>query len=210
MKVNRLFKWLLTFAYNFHPLAKIEFPCQFVSFLLVDRGIQQPLAKVGTLKRKQQMRNFLEQMPKDNHDDIFASSPFQNKNTKVNIMYAVHIRISLPGIHQKGLIKHGRNDHKQAGKLFSWAWMVRNKFILDFVLVFRNTFIGIMAYVQILRSVQNVYPYNRHFLKYLASIGILAVAESYKYTDSCRQLVEGTKERKYRKIVPLYYFTLFF
>ncbi|KAL7992822.1 hypothetical protein Chor_017078 [Crotalus horridus] len=47
-----------------------------------DRGTQQPLAKVGTLKRKQQMRNFLEQMPKDNHDDIFTSTPFQNKNTK--------------------------------------------------------------------------------------------------------------------------------
>ncbi|XP_058019130.1 mis18-binding protein 1 isoform X2 [Ahaetulla prasina] len=48
-----------------------------------DRGTQQPLAKVGTLKRKQQMRNFLEQMPKDNHDDIFASTPFQNRNTKL-------------------------------------------------------------------------------------------------------------------------------
>ncbi|XP_063146658.1 mis18-binding protein 1 [Candoia aspera] len=47
------------------------------------RGTKQPLAKVGTLKRKQQMRNFLEQMPKDNHDDIFAATPFQNKNTKL-------------------------------------------------------------------------------------------------------------------------------
>ncbi|XP_039214570.1 mis18-binding protein 1 isoform X2 [Crotalus tigris] len=52
-----------------------------------DRGTQQPLAKVGTLKRKQQMRNFLEQMPKDNHDDIFASTPFQNKNTKLPQFY---------------------------------------------------------------------------------------------------------------------------
>ncbi|ETE59945.1 Mis18-binding protein 1, partial [Ophiophagus hannah] len=48
----------------------------------MEGGIQQPLAKVGTLKRKQQMRNFLEQMPKDNHDDIFASTPFQNRNRK--------------------------------------------------------------------------------------------------------------------------------
>ncbi|XP_029140525.1 mis18-binding protein 1 [Protobothrops mucrosquamatus] len=52
-----------------------------------DRGIQQPLAKVGTLKRKLQIRNFLEQMPKDNHDDIFASTPFQNKNTKLPQFY---------------------------------------------------------------------------------------------------------------------------
>ncbi|KAG8126720.1 hypothetical protein E2320_021850 [Naja naja] len=48
----------------------------------MEGGTQQPLAKVGTLKRKQQMRNFLEQMPKDNHDDIFISTPFQNRNTK--------------------------------------------------------------------------------------------------------------------------------
>ncbi|XP_026554180.1 mis18-binding protein 1 [Pseudonaja textilis] len=48
-----------------------------------DKGTQQPLARVGTLKRKQQMRNFLEQMPKDNHDDIFASTPFQNRNIKL-------------------------------------------------------------------------------------------------------------------------------
>ncbi|XP_007428390.3 mis18-binding protein 1 [Python bivittatus] len=48
-----------------------------------DKGTKQPLAKVGTLKRKQQMRNFLEQMPKDNHDDIFCATPFQNKNTKL-------------------------------------------------------------------------------------------------------------------------------
>nr|XP_060611105.1 mis18-binding protein 1 [Anolis sagrei ordinatus] len=40
-------------------------------------------AKVGTLKRKQQMRMFLEQMPKEDHDDVFAASPFQNRNTKL-------------------------------------------------------------------------------------------------------------------------------
>ncbi|XP_062974581.1 mis18-binding protein 1 [Elgaria multicarinata webbii] len=51
-----------------------------------EEGTKQPVAisaKVGTLKRKQQMRNFLEQMPKDNHDDIFAATPFQNRNTKL-------------------------------------------------------------------------------------------------------------------------------
>ncbi|XP_044292214.1 mis18-binding protein 1 [Varanus komodoensis] len=40
-------------------------------------------AKVGTLKRRRQMRHFLEQMPKDNHDDIFAASPLQNRNARL-------------------------------------------------------------------------------------------------------------------------------
>ncbi|XP_055990238.1 mis18-binding protein 1 [Sorex fumeus] len=36
-------------------------------------------AKVGTLKRKQQMRDFLEHMPKDDRDDFFNATPLQNK-----------------------------------------------------------------------------------------------------------------------------------
>ncbi|NXR54766.1 M18BP protein, partial [Hippolais icterina] len=40
-------------------------------------------AKVGTLKRKLQMREFLEQMPKDNHDDIFTATPFQSRRVQV-------------------------------------------------------------------------------------------------------------------------------
>ncbi|NXK88146.1 M18BP protein, partial [Formicarius rufipectus] len=40
-------------------------------------------AKVGTLKRKQQMREFLENLPKDNHDDVFTATPFQNRRVKV-------------------------------------------------------------------------------------------------------------------------------
>ncbi|NXF99882.1 M18BP protein, partial [Sakesphorus luctuosus] len=40
-------------------------------------------AKVGTLKRKQQMREFLEHLPKDNHDDVFTATPFQNRRVKV-------------------------------------------------------------------------------------------------------------------------------
>ncbi|NXU59584.1 M18BP protein, partial [Turnix velox] len=40
-------------------------------------------AKVGTLKRKQQVRDFLEHLPKDNHDDLFTATPFQNRRTKV-------------------------------------------------------------------------------------------------------------------------------
>ncbi|XP_008071626.1 mis18-binding protein 1 [Carlito syrichta] len=35
-------------------------------------------AKLGTLKRKQQMRDFLEQLPKDDHDDFFSTTPLQN------------------------------------------------------------------------------------------------------------------------------------
>ncbi|KAL0969625.1 hypothetical protein UPYG_G00230000 [Umbra pygmaea] len=40
-------------------------------------------AKKGTLKRKQQVRNLLDHMPKDEHDDIFNSSPMQNKRIKL-------------------------------------------------------------------------------------------------------------------------------
>ncbi|XP_030308369.1 mis18-binding protein 1 [Calypte anna] len=40
-------------------------------------------AKVGTLKRKQQMRDFLEHLPKDDHDDIFTATPFQNRRVKL-------------------------------------------------------------------------------------------------------------------------------
>ncbi|NXD34448.1 M18BP protein, partial [Copsychus sechellarum] len=40
-------------------------------------------AKVGTLKRKQQMREFLEQLPKDNHEDAFTATPFQSRRVQV-------------------------------------------------------------------------------------------------------------------------------
>ncbi|XP_028677536.2 mis18-binding protein 1 isoform X2 [Erpetoichthys calabaricus] len=39
-------------------------------------------AKVGTLKRKRQMRQFLEQISKDEHDDIFSASPLGNRKVK--------------------------------------------------------------------------------------------------------------------------------
>ncbi|XP_054827689.1 mis18-binding protein 1 [Eublepharis macularius] len=52
---------------------------------------KQPVinAKVGTLKRKQQMWDFLEQMPKDNHKDIFTATPFQNRKTKLPQFHTV-------------------------------------------------------------------------------------------------------------------------
>ncbi|XP_068024460.1 mis18-binding protein 1-like [Melanerpes formicivorus] len=40
-------------------------------------------AKVGTFKRKQQMRDFLDHLPKDNHDDVFTATPFQNRRVKL-------------------------------------------------------------------------------------------------------------------------------
>ncbi|XP_077123407.1 mis18-binding protein 1 isoform X3 [Ranitomeya variabilis] len=40
-------------------------------------------AKVGTLKRKQQMREFLDQIPKDDHDDLFSDNLFQGKKIKL-------------------------------------------------------------------------------------------------------------------------------
>ncbi|XP_066198902.1 mis18-binding protein 1 isoform X2 [Saccopteryx leptura] len=36
-------------------------------------------AKVGTLRRKRQMRDFLEQLPKEDHDDFFSATPLQNR-----------------------------------------------------------------------------------------------------------------------------------
>ncbi|XP_040189820.1 mis18-binding protein 1-like isoform X2 [Rana temporaria] len=46
----------------------------------------QITAKVGTLKRKRQMREFLDQMQKDDHDDLFSSTPFRNKRVKLPSM----------------------------------------------------------------------------------------------------------------------------
>ncbi|XP_062351860.1 mis18-binding protein 1 isoform X2 [Cinclus cinclus] len=40
-------------------------------------------AKVGTLRRKQQMREFLEQLPKDNHEDVFTATPFQRRKVQL-------------------------------------------------------------------------------------------------------------------------------
>ncbi|XP_044127449.1 mis18-binding protein 1 isoform X2 [Bufo gargarizans] len=47
-------------------------------------------AKVGTLKRKQQMREFLDQMQKDDHDDVFSATPFQSKRVKLPSFRANH------------------------------------------------------------------------------------------------------------------------
>lgn len=38
---------------------------------------------MGTLRRKQQVRQFLENMPKDDHDDIFTLATMRNKAFEV-------------------------------------------------------------------------------------------------------------------------------
>ncbi|XP_073783105.1 mis18-binding protein 1 isoform X1 [Danio rerio] len=45
-------------------------------------------AKAGTLKRRHQMRHFLEHMPKDDHDDVFTSSPMHSKQIKLPVFAA--------------------------------------------------------------------------------------------------------------------------
>ncbi|KFP39813.1 Mis18-binding protein 1, partial [Chlamydotis macqueenii] len=53
-------------------------------FLVLDKKESVTItAKVGTFKRKQQMRDFLDHLPKDNHDDIFTATPFQHRRVKV-------------------------------------------------------------------------------------------------------------------------------
>ncbi|XP_010114204.1 PREDICTED: mis18-binding protein 1 [Chlamydotis macqueenii] len=47
-------------------------------------------AKVGTFKRKQQMRDFLDHLPKDNHDDIFTATPFQHRRVKLPMFRGSH------------------------------------------------------------------------------------------------------------------------
>ncbi|XP_037252070.1 mis18-binding protein 1 isoform X1 [Falco rusticolus] len=51
-----------------------------------EKGKKEPVmitAKEGTFRRKQQMRDFLDRLPKDNHDDIFTATPFQNRRVKL-------------------------------------------------------------------------------------------------------------------------------
>ncbi|XP_028852107.1 mis18-binding protein 1 isoform X2 [Denticeps clupeoides] len=47
------------------------------------KEVPQITARAGTLKRKRQIRELLDHMPKDDHDDIFSSSPLQNKIVKL-------------------------------------------------------------------------------------------------------------------------------
>ncbi|KAI4902187.1 hypothetical protein NFI96_029555 [Prochilodus magdalenae] len=48
----------------------------------------QITAKVGTLKRKKQMWEFLDHMPKDDHDDFFTGSPMCSKQIKMPVWSA--------------------------------------------------------------------------------------------------------------------------
>ncbi|KAF6131504.1 MIS18 binding protein 1 [Phyllostomus discolor] len=56
-------------------------------------------AKVGTLKRKQQMRDFLEQLPKDDHDDFFSTTPLKNQRVLLpNFQYSQEEEDILPNM----------------------------------------------------------------------------------------------------------------
>lgn len=48
----------------------------------------QITAKVGTLKRKQQIREFLEKMPEEDHDDFFTATPLRNQRVRVRVSSA--------------------------------------------------------------------------------------------------------------------------
>ncbi|CAN0123329.1 unnamed protein product [Bubo scandiacus] len=51
---------------------------------ILDKGEPATVtAKVGTFKRKQQVRDLLDRLPKDNHDDVFTATPFQNRRVKL-------------------------------------------------------------------------------------------------------------------------------
>lgn len=69
-------------------------------------------AKVGTFKRKQQMRDFLDHLPKDNHDDVFTATPFQNRRVKVSLgKQCIHVYAFPVGI--------SRVCYKSAGSVLS-------------------------------------------------------------------------------------------
>ncbi|XP_057638877.1 mis18-binding protein 1 [Chionomys nivalis] len=45
----------------------------------VEKNTIKITARAGTLKRKRQMRDYLEQLPQDNHDDFFTATPMQKQ-----------------------------------------------------------------------------------------------------------------------------------
>lgn len=45
---------------------------------------------MGTLKRKRQLRDTLEEMDKDYYDDIFESTPFKKFKKSVKVNYVCH------------------------------------------------------------------------------------------------------------------------
>uniref|UniRef100_A0A8K9UED3 Myb-like domain-containing protein n=1 Tax=Oncorhynchus mykiss TaxID=8022 RepID=A0A8K9UED3_ONCMY len=71
----------------------------------------------GTLKRKQQVRNLLDHMPKDDHNDIFNSSPMQNnKWVKVCCFstWGANVSTMLPFLGSLG--KYSENIQKNSKK----------------------------------------------------------------------------------------------
>uniref|UniRef100_A0A8C2U1B0 Mis18-binding protein 1 n=2 Tax=Coturnix japonica TaxID=93934 RepID=A0A8C2U1B0_COTJA len=57
------------------------------------KGKAKPVAitaKVGTFKRKQQMRDFLDNLPKDDQDDVFTATLFQNRRVRLPTFLGSH------------------------------------------------------------------------------------------------------------------------
>lgn len=78
--------------YNYFPLllSRIRNSCQIVMLCYVaDKPVIT--ARVGTFKRKQEVRQFLENMPRDNVDDIFSCSYMKNKRFEVCFSVFVYL-----------------------------------------------------------------------------------------------------------------------
>lgn len=54
-------------------------------------------ARVGTLKRKQQVRQFLEAMPREDVEDVFSSAYMQNKRFEVCFFFFVSVFAKIRG-----------------------------------------------------------------------------------------------------------------
>lgn len=88
-------------------LCIIIFLCFYPEFLLVKDSCQvvilcsvadKPVitARVGTFKRKQEVRQFLENMPRDNVDDIFSCSYMKNKRFEVCFSVLIYLHTRSP------------------------------------------------------------------------------------------------------------------
>ncbi|CAG10534.1 unnamed protein product, partial [Tetraodon nigroviridis] len=57
------------------------------------KGPEHPVisARVGTFRRKQQVRHFLETMPKENVEDVFSCTYMQNKRFQIPNTYESHL-----------------------------------------------------------------------------------------------------------------------
>lgn len=71
-----IFTWKITCVIQQLQLDKKKILCLVTQHPVITAG-------VGTFKRKQQVREFLEAMPREDVDDIFSSAYMQNKRFEV-------------------------------------------------------------------------------------------------------------------------------